>query len=230
MTLKISGVISLINLKRFVPVILLSSCIAPPSLYQEAFLTSKAAVFDKKLIVTDYTRNLPYAMQIARIGNSKEVLLVLSEARYGDHLIWSSSSKELITTFNGKIIRTLGLSNDMQLINPPNIIEIYKKLLNNNDIESAHESLINFTSPKANSLELIQSYSIYKEDTIIKRLNNKSVDTIILQEDINIPIIRFKAKNLYWIDSEMNIIRSQQQVSPNMKSLELNSLKKYNGS
>ena len=70
----------------------------------------------------------------------------------------------------------------------------------------------------------------YEEDIIIKRLDNKSVDTIILQEDINIPIIRFKAKNLYWIDSEMNIIRSQQRVFPNMKSLELNSLKKYNGS
>ena len=93
MILGISGVIFLIKLKRFVPLILLSSCIAPPSLYQEAFIATKAAVFDKKLVITDYIRNLPYAMQIARIGNSKEVLLVLSEARYGDYLIWSSSSK-----------------------------------------------------------------------------------------------------------------------------------------
>ncbi len=220
--------ISLIKPIRILPLLFIVGCIAPPSLYKEAFVTSKEAFLGSNIVISKAIRELPYAMQLVQIGSSKEVLLVLAESR-NDSLVWSSSSKELITTFNGKIIKTLGLKNDIEIIAYPNILEAYSSLLKNN-MGYSHKSFVNFSSPKATSLEVLYTYKILKDETILKRLNDLPVATKVMIEYVNIPIIRFRAKNLYWIDSEMNVLKSEQKIVPNIKIIKLDTLKKYNGS
>ena len=213
---------------KYISILILYGCIAPPSLYQEAFLRSKDAVSSQDLFINNSIRELPYAMQLAKIGNSNEVLLVLAEAKY-DYLIWSSASKELITTFNGKIIKTSGLNNDINIINPPNIKEIYFNLIDNPIKTIDHKSLINFTSPKASALEIFYSYKLDNGELVKSRLNNKFITTLLVVESFSIPIIRFKGENKYWVDSEGSVVKTSQKLEPYGKSLRLQKLKKYNG-
>lgn len=220
--------ISLINNFKYLPFLLISSCIAPPSLYQEAFFRSKEAITSNDLVINKAMRDLPYAMQLAKIGNSDEVLLVLAEARY-DYLTWSSSSKELITTFNGKIIKTSGLINDINIINPPNIKNVYLNIFDKSDKNKAHRSFIDFSSPKASSLEIYYSYEFEGVDIIKSRLNDKEITTTLIAENYNIPIIKFKGVNFYWINSEGSVVKSIQKIEPYGKNIRLQSLKKYNG-
>ena len=218
----------MIKKTKYISILILSSCIAPPSLYQEAFLRSKNAISSSKLYVTDSIRGLPYAMQIAKIGNSNEVLLVLAESS-NDYLTWSSSAKELITTYNGKIIKTTGLLNDVIISNPPNIKDIYFNLKNNSNLSQSHRSFVSFSLPKANSLEMHYSYSLQQGDIIRSRLMDKEINVVLLVETYNIPLIRFKGQNRYLIDSEGHVVKSNQKLVPNTRSFELETLKKYNG-
>lgn len=166
-------------------------------------------------------------MQIMEIDDGNEAIVVLSTAN-DNYLIWSSASKEFIKTFNGKIIKTTGLQNDINIFNPPNIEE---KLidLSKGKLKSPHKSLINFSNPEASSLEIFYSYSIGETEVIVNRLNERNIKTRILVEDVNIPLIRFKTQNRYWIDQNNRVVKSHQKITPNMGIIKLTSLKKYNG-
>jgi Protein of unknown function (DUF2886). len=63
----------------------------------------------------------------------------------------------------------------------------------------------------------------------VNRLNSKEVNVFVIEERVRIPLIKFKAKNYYWVDDEFNVLKSIQKTAPNMKFIELVSLKKYNG-
>lgn len=209
------------------PIIFLTSCIAPPSLYKEAYDTSIKALKKNKISVNQSIKNIPYAMQIMEIGNGNEAIVVLSTAN-NNHLLWSSASKEFIKTFNGKIIKTTGLENDINIYNPPNIEKIFIDL-SDGKLELSHKSLINFSKPKTSSMEIFYSYSINKTDIIVNRLNDRNIKTKILIEDINIPLIRFRTQNMYWIDENNKVIKSRQKITPNTGVVKLTSLKRYNG-
>lgn len=217
----------MIKYYKIFPIILLTSCIAPPSLYKEAFDTSIKALKKNKISINQNIKNIPYAMQIMEIDDGNEAIVVLSTAN-DNYLIWSSASKEFIKTFNGKIIKTTGLQNDINIFNPPNIEE---KLidLSKGKLKSPHKSLINFSNPEASSLEIFYSYSIGETEVIVNRLNERNIKTRILVEDVNIPLIRFKTQNRYWIDQNNRVVKSHQKITPNMGIIKLTSLKKYNG-
>lgn len=167
-------------------------------------------------------------MKISRVGNSKEVLLVLVEAR-DEKLVWTSASKELITTYNGKIIKTVGLINDIEIRYYPDLLEVAKKISINKKDNFKYKSLVSFSNPKALSMDAYYTYSFVKDDVVISRLNNRSIETFIIKEDLYIPLINFKSKNMYWVDNEFNVIKSEQKLVPNMKRIELTNLKKYSG-
>jgi hypothetical protein len=221
-------VISLIKLYLFIVLISLSGCIAGPSLYSEALRTSLIAIKSNEILIDDRIRNIPYAMQISKIGNSDEVLLVLVEERNGD-LIWTSATKELIVTRAGKVIKTIGLLNDIEITNPPDLNKISNEIYHNNDLQYEFKSLITFTDPKASLLERKYNYSFIKKEKYVNRLNSKEVNVFVIEERVRIPLIKFKAKNYYWVDDEFNVLKSIQKTAPNMKFIELVSLKKYNG-
>jgi len=217
----------LIKYYQIFPIILLTSCIAPPSLYKEAFDTSIKALKKNKITINQNIKNIPYAMQIMEIDDGNEAIIVLSTAN-DNYLIWSSASKEFTKTFNGKIIKTTGLQNDINIFNPPNIEEIFIDL-SKGKLISPHKSLINFSNPEASSLEIFYSYSINETEIIVNRLNERNIKTRILVEDVNIPLIRFKTKNMYWVDQNNRVVKSHQKIAPNMGVIKLTTLKKYNG-
>tara|TARA_X000000368_G_scaffold392767_1_gene357821 strand:- start:321 stop:986 length:666 start_codon:yes stop_codon:yes gene_type:complete len=220
----------LIKLNKFIFVLIfiLSGCIAGPSLYMEAFSSSRQLVTNKELVISEQIKKIPYAMKISRVGNSKEVLLVLVEAR-DQKLIWTSASKELITTYNGKIIKTIGLLNDIEIRYYPSLLEVAKKISLNKESDFKYKSLVSFSNPKALSMDAYHTYSFLKNEVVISRLNDRSIETFIIKEDLYIPLINFKSKNMYWVDNEFNVIKSQQKIVPNMQRIELTSLKKYSG-
>ena len=198
-------------------------------MYQEAFFRSKEVISSNDFVINNAIRDLPYAMQLAKMGNSDEVLLVLAEARY-DYLTWSSSSKELITTFNGKIIKTNGLTNDISIISPPNIKNIYLNMRDRSIKNEAHRSFIDFSSPKATALKIYYSYDLGEVTSIKSRLNDKEITATLMVENYNIPLIKFKGINIYWVDLEGNIVKSIQKLQPNGVDIKIQTLKKYNGS
>ena len=78
-------------------------------------------------------------------------------------------------------------------------------------------------------MDAYYTYSFLKDDIVISRLNNRSIETFIIKEDLYIPLINFKSRNIYWVDNKFNIIKSQQKLVPNMQRIELTNLKKYSG-
>ena len=108
-------------IKLYISMIVLASC-SNLTLYDYGVNAIKESYLrlDTVQIDEDYMSAAKYAFIRVRFGSSRSALLTLVREQ-NEVLEWISADDIRIFTFGGKIIKTLGLPNDIEILNYKNL-------------------------------------------------------------------------------------------------------------
>jgi len=187
----------------------ITSCTGMPAqLYQESFLELRSSLFKPSMDSSKkFFEGFPYSYAIIRIGNSKPARIVLSSIST-NIFEWVSADGVKIYTLEGKVIRTLGLERDIDLIaervkfNTPSQQNVFLDLYN----------------PEAINIAGIQSVTIGEEETIV--FLEQPIDVLSAQERIFFKAINWTQKNQYYL-RDGQVIKSVQKFHPLMPKIEI---------
>tara|TARA_B100000965_G_C19598754_1_gene761491 strand:+ start:4424 stop:5002 length:579 start_codon:yes stop_codon:yes gene_type:complete len=128
--------------------------------------------------------------------------------------IWRNSEEYALFIQHGKVYKTLGLKNNLELLNAYPIKIDYLK--ENNEYKSSSQIL--FSNPKTNYLDIFFKYKLVSNKDIFN-ISSSSL-FIIVEESFNIPLIKWKGKNYYLIENN-EVIESIQNLTPFTKAIQI---------
>jgi len=207
---------------------LFSSNCSQFALYQNAYYAAKDFIATDTFELNNSIISNPYAMELVSFENQTAVM-VLAYADPGNRLTYLDSVGNSVILLSGKIIVTSGTINDMEMINPPNLNQIFYQLRDSNNHSITKKSLIRFSNPKTDYLQLIQRYRILNSvnSSYQKIIGEGETSYKLLEESFEIEEILWKGKNIYWVDDYGTVFKSKQYTSPNSSKFFLETLKAY---
>ncbi|EHR5462525.1 TPA: YjbF family lipoprotein [Vibrio parahaemolyticus] len=177
---------------------------------------------------SDEINAVPYASAYLRLGNQKQVFVVLAFAEQNPlngkiQLKWVSADKAMIVTENGHIVKTIGLQNG--------------------DLAGVYGDVPDFSSDSA-SVNYALSYdwatqyrygfpasvtrSYSGQETLTTPMS--SATTNVYKETVEFSSLSHGIENIYWVDELGQVVKTLQYLGPNMIPVELTILKGYSKS
>jgi hypothetical protein len=197
-----------------------SSNIAPG--YQEAFTTIRNYIRDdhESIITKDLIDGIPYASSSLKIGNGPKGLIIL-ESKVGNQYTWVSADGVYLVIENGRIIQTTGLVNNLI-----NLEDSFKKenFLDSFSEEKLYKYYQSYDDPPLNNMEL--EVTIRKEGKELVDIFGKKMELQIYSETKINRYIGWRVKNLYWVDDDLFIWKSEQYISPKIPKILIEVTKK----
>jgi len=209
--------------KLLISIIALASCSNLP-LYDYGFNTIKESYLklDTVQIDEDYMSAAKYAFIRVRFGSSRSALLTLVREK-NDVLEWISADGIKIFTFNGKIIKTLGLSNDIEILN-------YQNHSIENVSQPKSSFIINFYEPILMEQTITSDYINKGLKEIKNPVEGRDKITVsIYEEKVYMESINWNRKNKYYINNNNKIEKTIQYIHPFLDPVTIEFIKKYSG-
>ena len=171
--------------------------------------TSTNIFFDTNTLNENYkikqTSDEGQMLLVSSQKNKKSVFKLIKTGKYKK--TWSDGSKS-IETLNGKVINSYGFSNNIELILSSSINKFFynKNLINTDirifsDLKDSNYLSINYINSNLGSTNFIN-------------IKGNEVETLLLEEFFEVKLLKWKGKNLYWIDEGGKVIKSKQALSP----------------
>ncbi len=193
-------------------VTLISSCanidtsrIAPG--YVEAFRSLKGVFLGvESNINPELIDNIPYASMLVTIGNGPQGLMILESINNEDQ-IWVSADGVYIVINRGRIVKTYGLTN--------NLDEKLSPLKNWEEISNINNEFVSYnsySSPSLNNLKVNLTYSTKGTQEVKLLTGNRKLK--LIKEKVVAEEVGWKKTNLYWLDQENFVWKSVQNISP----------------
>jgi hypothetical protein len=203
-----------------------SGCSLFPLLNSTVNDINNAFLLNKKIVVTENIKKLPYAMQKITI-NDQEAILVLKNAK-NDNLHWVDAENSEIVTRSGKIIKTYNLPNNIETIYNYDLFQVYQNLLENSQ-QINKKGWVKFSAPKTKYLEIKNTYSLIESgNSLISVINERPIKYKLVKESFSVEDLEWEGENYYWIsDDSFNVIKSKQAVFPNARKIRTTLLKAY---
>ena len=188
-----------------------------------SFEAIKSAVFgfEDYPITRELIDNIPYASIRLKIGKGPAGLLIL-ETKERKKNTWVSADLITIVERHGKIIRTLGLTNNLTSIRPQsfNFIEFVK-----NEDNSVYKSFISLDNPEV--FELALKVKVLNEGLEEIEIIDKKYSLIHFVEEKENRHLRWKSKDHYWVDPVDGFVwKSIQNIAPNIPPILIEVTKK----
>lgn len=177
-----------------------------------------AAAFDP-----DYPDKLPYASVAVSMKNARRALLVLAKAE-ADELHWVSSDRGVLVTRNGRLVRTVGLPENLARTDFVGGDFFENDALPRSDPSSARRMV---------DLLPGNRYGMVVESTLVRaqeeriRIGRHEHDTVRFAEHCVAPQLSWEFTNAYWIDGRGMIWRSIQHVTPGLGPVEIEITKPF---
>tara|TARA_Y100001980_G_C14520738_1_gene296007 strand:- start:145 stop:807 length:663 start_codon:yes stop_codon:yes gene_type:complete len=188
--------------------IILSSC-AGGDIYSELFTTINTVISGPKDISADKINSIPYASVQVRLGNGQNTLMVLEEENQGV-LKWTSSNLIKMYTKNGFIKKFKGLENELDNIE---LDKFHPIEVGNFELQQeTFTSFYTFNNPKLYRLPVKTKIRFIRKEKL-KILDNLYETKIYEEESLN-NLISWNFKNLYWVNSEGTLVKSEQTFTP----------------
>jgi hypothetical protein len=163
--------------------------------------------------------SIPYASIAARIGKGPRSLLVLWE-QTAEGLLWLSADGVGITTHRGRIVKTVGLENNLRRTVSLRGDPIGSPLLAAN----TSTRLLDLEPDGPFELAVESQYRIVGRRTI--SVTEIDFDTVLIIEDCRAKTLNWEFSNRYWADPADGFIwRSEQFVLPSLPVFEIEVLK-----
>jgi len=222
------GVLSMTNIRmRLLSLIILMvlvGCSSEPFL-SKSYSTSFNLIFDllqKQEIAytSEQIENIPFASSIISFNGNKRSLIIL-ESQNNKENTWVSSDFIRFKEFEGRIIQTIGLPNDLYSINRSDIS--FETILGKKNID--YIAYYSFKNPDFNNLKVNVNAKVKGVESV--QLLNGNKNLTLIEESIYAEAVNWKAINRYWIDGNTNFVwKSVQSISPNIPPIELEVTKK----
>ena len=205
------------QLQLFFLLFLLSSCasidtsrIAPG--YVQAFGAIKQLIVGEDLNISPETiEKIPYASMLVRIGNGPTALMIL-ESQINENYTWVSADGVYLVIKGGKIIKTLGLNNNLK-----EKLEPSSKWNNYSYGKQEYISYNSFSLPTLENLKVVSTY--YKKGINETQLMFGIKNLTLIEENIIAEEVAWKETNKYWIDDSDFVWKSIQHVSPRLPQI-----------
>tara|TARA_B100001750_G_scaffold128210_1_gene101803 strand:+ start:361 stop:1056 length:696 start_codon:yes stop_codon:yes gene_type:complete len=186
-------------------------------------ISSLISGYEDHPITRELVDQIPYASLRMKIGKGPAGLLIL-ESKKGDEYTWVSADNVYIITKEGRIIRALGLTN--------NLTDVYSSEPSFKEILQTSDSLtgekfryVSLDNPEAFNIRVKVSYKkIGPEDVSIL---DRTRQLILIEEKIENAYIKWRHINKYWVDQETGfVMQSFQVIAPNLPPILIQVTKK----
>ena len=184
------------------------------SSYFIAFEALKDTIFGQpdNLITRDLVEKIPYASAKLKIGKGPAGLVIL-ESIENKQYTWVSADKIFVVVKNGKIIRTLGLSNNLTSFESPK--QTFKELIVENEPTLDYFTYYSYDKPLL--LDLKMQVHLSKKGIQSVTILGEVKSLILIEEEISNVYIGWKAINQYWVDpDDFFVWKSVQHISPKL--------------
>jgi len=160
---------------------------------------------------------IPYASALLKIGKGSSGLIILESANPNNY-IWVSKDNVYLETKHGRIVKTEGLFNNLIDLTLPN--QTFEQVLKNPEAVMHYLSYYSYDRPYL--LDLEAKISIVNRGTQEIKILGEVKKLILIEESISNDEIRWKAKNLFWVDPKDYFVwKSVQHISPKLPSFTL---------
>jgi hypothetical protein len=169
-------------------------------------------------VTLDEAAAVPYASMGLRVGDSTQIMLILA-ADEGGQRLWTSSSGIAITTRDGRIVRTAGISYDMS------------GFVAQSDVAEGSGSRVvrwqaDFPDLGFYSIAVVCRDRVTGDEVIVilgKEIHTRHVEEKCRTESSQ---LNWSFKNNFWLDpSDGMVWRSTQHVHPKLDAIETETLR-----
>lgn len=193
------------------------------TLYYQALRQGFSAGFGSSPRITkDQAAAIPYASIGYRLNDGPEQLLVLGTDSGGDQL-WTSGAHIVIVTRDGRIVRTVGLAQDVASVTP----EVGQHLFGPADISGK-----NLAITRLEDFPGIPLYGVAVKCTTAPRgletivILGRGITTRKVDEVCRSEALSWSFTDSYWIDPASALVwRSVQHVGPKGEKVEIETLR-----
>lgn len=205
-------------------VLLVSSCETPLPLYKlvyDAGIEYSSNLNNDQVSLETFD-SIEYAFISVTLGiGSPKSIMVLSAVN-NNIFEWISESSEKIYTLNGKIIKTEGLSHDIEIINPQDIPPL--------SADNAYTLVANFYAPELYSQSQVITIKEKGVKSIANPIRNRpDIDTTLVVERIYMKKIFWKAQNKYYFNIQSGALeRTIQNIHPSYPPISIDFVRKFN--
>lgn len=167
----------------------------------------------------DYPEQLPYASISVQIGNGAENLLVLGKAE-GEQLHWISADRCAIVTQNGRIVQTVGLTENLT-----HTAFIKSDFLATKELHREHTRFIDIAPQHIYDIKIQSTVENAGHEQLT--IGNKKLDTTKYVEKCQCATLDWNFTNTYWRDEKGQIVRSIQHTTPRTLPMLIQQRKAY---
>ncbi|CAH1568957.1 YjbF family lipoprotein [Vibrio rotiferianus] len=174
-------------------------------------------------LTPDEIKAVPYASAYLKIGNQKQVFVVLAFAEHNPltdktQLKWISADKAMIVTENGHIVKTVGLQTS-------NLAGIYGHVPAYSNVSTTFS--LSYDWSENNRYGFPASVLRTYEGKATVNTPISIIQTDVYKETVSFTSLSKRVDNLYWVNSSGQVIKTLQHLGPNMVPVELTILKGY---
>ena len=176
--------------------------------YGQLPATIKESIYGRDIVIDDeFYNSQKYSFAKIRIGKSIVAIAVLASASK-EKYVWISQDGARIYTNNGRITKTVGLQNNMSILDGSQNIKL--------------TSFINYESSKSyrrnTLLELSNPHAIISQEFILteKGIDNEYFNSMLYAEVFTSGKLAFSGINYYWVDPRGRVIKTEQFIHPNL--------------
>ncbi|KZM42194.1 hypothetical protein OA92_12390 [Marinomonas sp. SBI22] len=174
----------------------------------------------------DELKKLPYDSAYVSLNGNRRILMVLALIEENNlnnyqRLKWVSADNFMIITENGRIVKTLGFSNNLMVITSENSLNLPAPSIQSNKWIAYYDWM---PSHRYQFTAEINS-SLNKQQTI--GLSSWSLDTQHVEEKINFSELKFNFTNHYWLNQNGKVVKTIQYIGPNMDKIEMSFVKDF---
>ena len=163
------------------------------------------------------------------IGRSIVATMTLFDINNGTYEWISSDADQRIYTKQGKIIKTIGLEHDIEIL-----ANSHFSLNSTNDSGKYFVRLHNpigmftqtFDRKKSEILDYNRSW-LHNFNYGFKEFKFRNKPKFVIEERFRTAVYRWAGKNTYWVDENLNVIKSTQTIHPYLPKITINYFYKY---
>ncbi len=198
----------------------LAGCSTENPIYSQYFQLVRQSfgnTFSNGAISRQEAAAIPYPTIGYRLNGGRENLLILATDTNGE-LLWTSSSHVVLVTRDGRLIRTVGLPDNIASVTP----SLNRALIPPGEVlKSAFTSIRSADLPDEHRYSVSISCKTVNMGRAAITILGKALDTVRADEACESNALGWTFRDSYWVDAQSGFVwRSVQHLTPKGETLE----------